>query len=84
MRLRPRIKGLISHPNFSETGLLQGVDIQHRMGSLSNVCNSIPDLLASPNVFQLPTHGSNSLLISWKKHNDDSCPSPFYYAMPRS
>ena len=84
MRLRPRIKELISHPNFSETGLLQGVDSKYEMGSLSDVYNSILDLLATPNTSHLTTHGTNALVSAWKKHHDDSCPCPFYYAMPCS
>eukprot|EP01084_Bolivina_argentea_P313739 543356_1 len=88
IRLRPRIKGIIRHFNFSDEGLLSGyqhgLNVLKKFDSLKNVFLAVQDIISNPIIPITTMYPIKKLENAWKNHQDDSCPCAFYNAMPCS
>ena len=86
IRLRPRIKGIIYHFNFSDEGLLSGYQHANNLqfDSLKNVFISIKNIISNPAIPIDQMYPLNKIENAWENHQDDSCPCQFYEAMPVS
>jgi len=87
IRIRPRIKGILYHFNFSDGGgLLSGyqhsINSQNELDSLKKVFIAVYNIIANPIVPVAAMYPLDKLEHAWKEHQDDSCPCQFYRAMP--